>query len=266
MKSIKVDLGDNLDKVVILPIADVHFGDKDCNLDRVKEVINKVKTNKNCYCVLNGDLINNATKHSVSDVYSAPIPPSVQLRMITELLEPIKDKILCVTSGNHEFRTYKDDAIDLTEILCRDLGIGDRYANESALVFLRFGKLSNGTKETKNKGKVREVCYTLFVTHGCGGGSSAGGKVNRVEHLKSIVDADIYIHSHTHLPAVFKEGYFRTDTRNSTVALVDKLFVNTTSYLNYGGYGDRYNFAPNTIANTVIALNGTKKEFSAIVE
>ena len=44
MKSIKIDLGDNLDKVVILPIADVHFGDKDCNIDKVKEVMVKMIT------------------------------------------------------------------------------------------------------------------------------------------------------------------------------------------------------------------------------
>ena len=266
MKTIKVDLGRDLDKVVIIPLADLHFGDKECNLEKVKEIVEKIKARKEVYCVLNGDLINNATKHSVSDIYASNLSPMEQLETISELLKPIKDKILCVTSCNHEFRTYKDDGIDITRLLCRELGIEDKYADESALLFVRFGKQSRGMKETKNKDQVREMCYTIFVTHGCGGGSSAGGKVNRVEHLAGIVDADIYIHSHTHLPAVFKQAFFRTDTRNSSVALVDKLFINTTSFLNYGGYGDRFNFKPNSIANTLLVLNGNKKEFSGIVE
>ena len=101
------------------------------------------------------------------------------------------------------------------------------------------------------------------MTHGSGGGKREGGKVNRLADLASIVDADIYIHAHTHLPLIFKEAFFRTNAGNSSVALVDKLFVNTAASLNYGGYGDRMGYKPASKQSPVIYLAGLKHDMWA---
>ena len=86
--------------------------------------------------------------------------------------------------------------------------------------------------------------------------------LTRCWHLKSFcgvsVDADIYIHAHTHLPLVFKEAFFRVSGSNSSVALVDKLFVNTAASLNYGGYGDKQGFKPASKSSPIIYLDGLK--------
>jgi hypothetical protein len=81
--------------------------------------------------------------------------------------------------------------------------------------------------------------------------------------MASIVDTDIYIHSHTHLPMTMKQAYHRIDTRSSTVALVTKLFVNTAANLNYGGYGEAQEFKPSSKDTPVIYLSGKKKSFEA---
>jgi hypothetical protein len=81
--------------------------------------------------------------------------------------------------------------------------------------------------------------------------------------MASIIDTDIYIHSHTHLPMIMKQAYHRIDATNSTVALVDKLFVNTAANLNYGGYGEAQEFKPTSKDTPVIYLSGTKKAFEA---
>ena len=60
-----------------------------------------------------------------------------------------------------------------------------------------------------------------------------------------------------------KEAFHRIDTKNSTVSLVDKLFVNTASNLNYGGYGEAGEFKPSSKDTPVIYLDGRKKHFSA---
>jgi antirestriction protein ArdC len=73
----------------------------------------------------------------------------------------------------------------------------------------------------------------------------------------------MYIHSHTHLPVIFKESFFRVSGGNSSVALVDKLFVNTGAALDYGGYGDKAGFKPASKCSPVIYLNGKKRELSA---
>ncbi len=261
MKTIKIDLDRNIDFLEIVPIADAHIGDELCNIDLLKQEIDYVKNNKNAYAILNGDLINNATKNSVSDIYAEQLSPMKQLNLAIELLEPIKDKILCITSGNHEDRTYKTDGIDLSFILTKELNLQDRYSNSSALLFIRFGEIN--IPETNGSGNNRKVCYTMYVTHGSGGGGKIGSKANRVSDLSSIVDADIYVSSHFHTPIAFKEAYHRTDVRNSKVALVDKLFVITSSFLNYGGYSEKFNFKPCSNDNPHILLSGVQKQFTS---
>ena len=256
MKTIKISLPRELNSIEIHTFSDWHIGDKHCDLDAIKQQIAYVKDNKNVYAICNGDLMNNATKTSVSDCYAESVPPMEQLQNLCDLLEPIKDKILILTQGNHEARTYRADGIDLTALLSRQLGIYDRYAREGGVLFLRVGHSNNHARD-------RQICYTLYCTHGSGGGRKEGGKAIRLADMASIVDTDIYIHSHTHLPMVMKQNFYRIDTCNSAVAEITKLFVNTSAQLKYGGYGQTYGFKPSNTTSPVIYLNGRKKDFSA---
>ena len=205
MKAIRFDLSKELKSAEIHTFADLHIGDKFCNEGEIKERIKYVKETPNAYAILNGDIINNATKTSVSDCYAEMLTPTQQMTRFVELFEPIKDKILCITSGNHENRTYNKEGIDITRLCARELGIEDRYSKSGAVVFLRLGKQSPRFHN-------RRVCYTIYCTHGTGGGRKEGAKATRLADMASIIDADIYIHSHTHLPMIMKEAYFRTDT------------------------------------------------------
>jgi predicted phosphodiesterase len=220
------------------------------------ERIEYIKNTPNAYCILDGDLMDTAISSSIGDTYGANLQPMEQLKMCVKIFEPIKDKIICVLPGNHENRVYKSDGLDITEVMCSQLGISEKYSPTTALLFVRFGAV----KATQHG---RPQLYTIYVTHGSGGGRKEGGKVNRLADLAVIVDADIYIHGHTHLPLVFKESFFRVSGANSSVALVDKLFVNTAASLNYGGYGDKQGFKPASKASPVIYLNGTKREMWA---
>ena len=256
MKTIKISLPRELNSIEIHTFSDWHIGDKHCDIDTIKQQIAYVKDNKNVYAICNGDLMNNATKASISDCYAESIPPMEQLQNLCDLLEPIKDKILILTQGNHEARTYRADGIDLTALLSRQLGIYERYAREGGVLFLRVGHSNNHAKD-------RQICYTLYCTHGSGGGRKEGSKAIRLADMASIIDTDIYIHSHTHLPMVMKQNFYRIDTCNSAVAEITKLFVNTSAQLKYGGYGQTYEFKPSNTTSPVIYLNGRKKDFSA---
>jgi len=255
MKTIKIALPKETNSIEILPLADLHLGDVHCNLDYVQSFINYIKEHEYVYCVLNGDIINNAIKNSVSDIYGETMKPMEQLNRAYDLLSPIKEKILAITNGNHEFRTYREDGIDLMEILARQLGVADKYSKESALVFLKLG--------IDPKHKNQQLQYTLYLNHGAGGGKKIGGKANRLEDMAGIVDADIYIHSHTHAPMIFKQDFLRIDQRHSAVTQVEKLFVNTSATLDYGGYGEAFEFKPSTKQTPVIRISGVKKYASA---
>lgn len=263
MKIIKIDLPQNIPQLEIHTFADEHIGDEHCDLKRLLARIEYVKNTPNAYCIMNGDILDNATKTSLGDVYMQEYNPMEQLRRAVEIFAPIKDKILCITHGNHENRTYKKEGINLSYLIARQLGLEEKYSPTSAVLFVRFGEMANKIRESNGSGKIRKICYTIYTLHGSGGGRKEGAKAIRLADMASIIDTDIYIHSHTHLPMVMKQAFHRIDTRNDAVALVDKLFVNTAANLTYGGYGEAGEFKPSSMETPIIYLNGTKKEFNA---
>ena len=256
MEAIKVNLSRDIKTAELHIFADLHIGDKFCDLESIKSRVEAVRNNKNAYCILNGDIINNATKTSVSDSYAEELSPMEQIERFTEIFEPIKDRIIAITSGNHENRTYTKEGVDITYICAKQLGLADRYSKTGAIIFLRVGQ---GNKQMHN----RQINYMIYCTHGSGGGRKEGAKAIRLADMANIIDADIYVHSHTHLPMIMKEAYYRTDATSSTFRVVNKLFVNTSAMLNYGGYGEEKEFKPNSKDCPTIYLNGTKKEFRA---
>jgi hypothetical protein len=256
MKVIKIDLPRELESLELHTFADEHIGDEHCDLKRLLERIEYVKNTPNAYCILNGDIMDNATKTSIGDTYTQVFNPMAQLARAVELFSPLKDKILCITHGNHENRTYKKEGINLSRLIADQLGLADKYTPTSATLFIRFGQGGASTR-------YRKVSYTGYILHGSGGGRKEGAKAIRLADMASIIDCDFYIHSHTHLPMVMKQAFHRIDTANSAVSLVDKLFVNTAANLNYGGYGEAGEFKPSSKDTPTIYLSGTKKYMEA---
>lgn len=260
MKPIKITLSEEFESIELHIFADEHIGDEQCDLQRLKDRIKYVAEKENAFCVLNGDIIDNATKTSIGDTYTQEFNPMEQLKVSVELFSPLKDKILAITHGNHEARTYRKEGIDLSYLLASQLGLSDRYSPTSALIFLRVGRSGVIKKDRK---KQDQNCYTIYMLHGSGGGRKEGAKAIRLADMASVIDCDIYCHAHTHLPMIMKQGFYRIDVRNSTVTFVNKLFVNTAANLNYGGYGEAQEFKPASKDTPVIYLNGKKKEFTA---
>ena len=257
MKVIKIDLPSDLEQIELHPLADFHLGDAMSDWEHIQATLKHIKETPNAYCILGGDMMDTAIASSIGDTYGANLRPMEQLKQCVNLFEPIKDKILCLLHGNHENRVYKSDGLDLTALMADQLGIRDRYSPTTALLFIRFGKRQDAAQ------RHRKMAYTIYATHGSGGGRKEGGKINRLADLSQIVDADVYICGHTHLPAMFRSGYYRTSMANSSVQFVSKLFVNTAAALNYGGYGDIQGYKPAAKENPIIYLDGRKHSATA---
>jgi hypothetical protein len=144
-------------------------------------------------------------------------------------------------------------------MMAAQLGLSARYSETTALLFIRFGH------EARRLAENRKMVYSVYATHGSGGGRREGGKINRLADLAQIVDADAYLCGHAHLPAVFREGFYRSNKNNSTVQYVDRLFVNAAAALNYGGYGDKAGFKPASKQSPVIYLDGKRHRATAKV-
>lgn len=258
LKPIKIDLPDH-EEVEIHIFADEHLGTGKSNMAYLLERIEHVAKTENAYCVLGGDLMDMAIASSIGDIYSQEMSPMQQLKECTGIFAPVASKVLCALNGNHERRQYKTNGIDMTYLMCKQLGIEDKYTPDTGLIFIRFGK--DGRRGHHN----RRICYTMYLTHGSGGGKKEGGKFQRLADLACIADADIYVHNHTHLPGAFRRKYFRVDSANSSVSLVEKLFVNSAGNLEYGGYADTGGFTPASLKSPVIYLQGRTKKAEALV-
>lgn len=136
MQVIKTDIpATGTDCIRILPLADFHVGDKQVDMKLVRNLIERVRTEPDLFCVLGGDLMNTALATSVSDSYNETITPMDQIKRCVELFGPISDKILGIVGGNHEARAWKQAGLDTTALFAAQLGLEDKYSDTTALLF-----------------------------------------------------------------------------------------------------------------------------------
>lgn len=247
MKLVRTDLYD-LDEVHIHIFGDLHVGSTKFRATEVQNRIKEVQEDPKARVILLGDLINNSTRNSVGDVYSEPLTPMQQISLATEMLRPIKDKIIAVVSGNHERRSYRSDGIDLTYFLASELGIADRYDYTATCLIVRYARTTRSSKVA-----------TIYCTHGDGnGGKLIGGKANGMAKRGQIINADIIVTGHTHTPIVFSESSFEIDERHDTIQLHEQLFVNCGATLDYEEYAELVGMKPSSKRQPIITLkNGT---------
>lgn len=259
MQSIFNDLPRDFKTLEIELFFDLHIGSPRCNYKAITERIERVKNVPNCYCILGGDLINNSLKSSVGDVYEEPLTPTQQIKHAITMFEPIKNKILCVTSGNHERRTMKEDGIDLMALFSAELGISDKYNYTACVCFIRFGSLVNHSRR-KMGSAGSPLMYSIYVTHGDGiGGRTIGGRANGLERRGHIIDTDIIVIGHTHSPMTFRTCSYKAHPQTHTVTEQEQVFVNASATVGYETYGEIYGMQPCSQVSPKIILAGDTK-------
>ena len=248
--------------VSIVPFFDLHIGSPKCKLQSIKDAIQTVRTNPNCFAVIGGDIIDNSTKDSIGDTYTETMSPMDQIRYAAALFEPIKSKILCVTSGNHERRSYKKAGVDLVLVGFADaLGITHLYDPAGCLIDLSLGLCQRGRGRNRNP-----VNYTMYITHGDGNsGRTVGGKANGLSKRSDVVDADVYITGHTHMPVAFKESKCFYDRTHKKLRNKDVLFVNAASFLNYEQYAELMGLPPSSTSTPLITLSAASFEATCVL-
>jgi len=250
MKELTINLGTKSNEIEIVPLGDLHIGDPNCNIDLIKQTIDYIANTKNCYCILNGDLMNNALKTSKSDSYLETMPMEEQQEKLVELLYPIKDKILMLAQGNHEYRSSLLCGIDPLRYVARSLGLLEkgRYCTGAYLLTLLFGK-RNGTDKLTN-------AYVVFGIHGgSGGGRRAGSTANALEDMNKIIpNADLYLHSHTHTQILYPDSIFIYNPMSKTLQRHYRTYYNTNSFLEYGGYAEMKGYKPTDTYPNVLRI------------
>lgn len=230
------------ESITIFPISDVHYGALEhCS----KEWLNfckMVEQTPNAYIILGGDLVNNNVRTcGFINPYDELVRPREQKKKMVEFLTPIKDKILCAVSGNHEARSMKDDDIDITYDIMAKLDIEDLYRPNMA-----FMKVSLGHR--KDNSPIQS--YTFAVTHGTGGGIYTGATVNRNERFGNVIEGlDCLIVGHTHKGTVSKPSKIVIDRKNDKVSMSHYTVISMVPWLNYGGYAMKGMLLPSHVAD-----------------
>lgn len=242
--------------ITIYPIGDVHLGSLEHNKKEWEKFIEVLRSEPDSYVILVGDLLNNAIRSSVSNVYDDILRPREQKELMVKYLEPIKHKILCAVSGNHERRSLKEvDNDPVYDIMCK-LDLEDLYRQNMA-----FMKIQIGTEEQIKKRQ--NTAYTFAISHGSSGGN-VGAVVNKNERFGSIIDGlDCMITGHSHKGAITKPAKLVIDTKVNKVIVKSYTVVSSQSWLNYGGYAMQKMLLPATNASAEsgikIILKSNKK-------
>ena len=233
----------------------MHLGAREFSEERWADFISNVKDTPNLYLTLGGDLINNGTRTSVSNIFDERLRPSDQKKLMANYLMPVKDRILCCVAGNHERRSGKDVDDDPCYDIMATLDLEHLYRENIAFLKIQMGK-PRGSGETN-------PTYLLVVTHGAGGGVLSGSAINRNERFGYVMDgADALIVGHTHKPMVSQPGKIYIDKQHNKVSIKPFKVIVASSWLDYGGYAAQKMLLPSSFAKQSINLKGNVKEIS----
>jgi len=242
---INVKVKSNKDFVTFVPLGDIHYGSKDCDKKLLKETLEWLEERDDVYVLGMGDYIENATRDSVSDVFSQTASPQAQVYDIVNLLTPIakQGKLIGLLRGNHEFRTYKQTGFEPTTLMAKLLNVP--YLGDSQLIKMR----------------VNNNNYHFYATHGSSGATTPGGKINALFRMAKVADADIFLMGHMHELISWTRPQLYIDNRNKQVIEGGKYFVCTGHFLKYiDSYAQRKQYEIGKKGVARIKLGTKKKE------
>ena len=217
-------------EIKIYPIADVHFGALEHDTLSWTKFCAKVDSESNSYIILAGDLINNNLRSSVGSPWDDRIRPREQKKMMVEFLTPLREKILCCVSGNHERRSLKDADDDPTYDIMTKLDLEDVYRQNAAFMKIRLGA------RTRNGGIGYDTSFKFAITHGTGGGMT-GASVNRNERWGNVIDGvDCVVVGHTHKGFITRPSKIVIDDVNDIVSIKDYVVLSCVSWQKFGAY------------------------------
>jgi predicted phosphodiesterase len=175
-----------------------------------------------------------------------------QKEYLADVLRPIKNKILGVVPGNHEYRMMREVGVNpLYDVCCR-LGIEDVYRENACFIKVGIG--------TSKKNPDRQVQYALALVH--------GASQNKHDAFSNGIDGvDVIFSGHDHKPRHVPRGKIRFNINSSTVSIVPYQEVIVKSFPEYGGYALRGEYLPTCTSGTQVVrlYSGTRRvdyEFS----
>jgi predicted phosphodiesterase len=186
-----INISSRSDVVKIKPLMDLHYGSKTCDLKAFKAFIND--RDDFTYFLINGDMWDaiyfsdkrfTASGHENTDEDD---PIDIEVKEMAALLTPIKDRIIAIGMGNHEYTVLKRCHTNISKRLAESLGVP--YMGYSYWVRLQISRAESAGSRSVD----------FFVQHGFGGGTrTEGGSISKYAKHADRFLCDVYIAGHDH--------------------------------------------------------------------
>ena len=215
------------------------------------------KADENTYFILLGDILDNAIKDSIGDIYNQEMSPHEAFEQAIGLFEQAKGRVLGVIEGNHEARTRKQVGVDVLGLLCEERHIP--YSNDILVLDIAVGTHAP-------RGIKRRVQYTFVCGHGYSASRSIGGKITANGRIIDVVtNGDIYVTAHTHQPSILKLARFEADTRNKKIQQREAFLITVPSWVGYENYAAQKFMHPSANGYVELELSGTEKKVQVLI-
>lgn len=198
-------------KLYLFPLSDLHLGSSQCDLgffDVWRREFEKAPDNKAIYCL--GDLLE--FPRASLDAYGVAMTTHDAVERLIELLEPYKEYVRWVATGNHEARTMKEHNFDITRSIAERL---DAQYTRSDF----FDKIVDGDKQ-----------LVIYGKHGTRISKNPQLNMNNFIRDMSDIDANLYLRGHNHyceFASNYRRGFDGGDRR---------YYAFTGHFLGYDGY------------------------------
>jgi hypothetical protein len=258
-------LDTQLKQIRLIYLSDAHYGNPLFSMKHFARSINFIRDNDDVYGVANGDLLEAVLRSSLGDVHTQKRTPQQQRDDMTDMLMPIKKKLLGMTTGNHEFRIYRETGIDVSQDIAKALGIP--YRPEGILLKISFGHGNNRMAD-------KPYVFWCYSTHGYGGARTKAAKAVKAERASTWVHSDLTAISHDHVVNVAPDTYLMPDDRGheddngfitGKIVAHRKMLVKTNAYLKWGGYSEQGGFPPTDLTTPVIMLLTPESDYWKLV-
>jgi len=221
---ITIDMKNINDIYVIRPLGDIHLGDTNCDVNKLKSVVDEISEMKNVIVIGMGDYIDGINPSALwadkrLDPYTIKrdlLTAEEQTDGIIDILKPIKDKIVVMIEGNHEWKIMNEHRFK--KDFCRPLDA--KYGGKICYISLSF----------KYKGK--EVNHFLIhAKHAGFSGAKAGGALNNMEDAGADWEYDIQLMGHNHGTFVSTSQRIGYDRKHNGLIEKKQIHGNTGTFL-----------------------------------
>jgi predicted phosphodiesterase len=265
-------------------ISDTHEGTLLQHEHGIERMIQAVLEDKNNYVAILGDLAEGITiddkRYDPATTDDRVPTPLQQYRSLVEMFKPIKERIVVVLEGNHDYKISARFGNGVRDIFCSGLNVP-------------FGTYSCKLAVNDRKGKLQ---YKAHLTHGYGNVNSTADdplrqEANMLLSLKRKLhkkagDCAFHAMGHTHKLLVkspisklyladngekIKQHYTKADYTAEYIDPDLRWYVNTGSfYRNFhmgeSGYAERFGYDPTELGYAVVeVMNSDIKEIRKVI-